>query len=307
MYSMKVLQILALFGIAASAVAVAASDAPAKHIDELYPGLTSGALSMATPGELPEGVLLKTKDLELTSAELDEELAKAPMDVAEQLKKNKLLVLENMATRKLLLQSAQGEKEGVAAGEVSEKDLIQRYLDTVAAGVQVSDDEVAQFYAENKDMCGGASLEQVQDQLKQYVLGEKKQEAVTEHIRTFGERIPIVVAANWVEEEAKLALDNPVDKARASGKPSLVDFGSTGCRPCEMMAPILETLKTKYEGKANILFVHVREEQVLASRYAIRSIPVQVFFDKTGKEVYRHVGFYPQEEIEKRMKDLGVE
>lgn len=304
MHSMGMPRALALVGIALGTMAAAD---PAARIDDLYPGLTDGALSLATQGELSEGVLLKAMDVEITSVELDEELAKAPMDVAEQLEKNKLFVLDNLATRELLLQSAREAQQGDSAGETPEKDLIQRYLDTVVADVQVTDDEVAQFYADNKDMCGGASLDEVKGQLKDYVLGEKKQNAVTEHIRTFGERIPIVLAASWVEEQAKLAQDNPVDKARASGKPSLVDFGSTGCRPCDMMAPILEALKTKYEGKANVLFVHVRDEQILASRYGIRSIPVQVFFDKAGKEVYRHTGFYPQEEVEKRMKDMGVE
>ena len=115
-----------------------------------------------------------------------------------------------------------------------------------------------------------------------------------------------MLAAGWTQEQAKLAMDNPVDKARASGKPSLVDFGSTGCRPCDMMAPILKTLEEKYKEKANVVFVHVREEQILASRYGISSIPVQIFFDKDGKEVFRHTGFYPQEEVEKKMAEIGV-
>jgi len=97
-----------------------------------------------------------------------------------------------------------------------------------------------------------------------------------------------------------------VGKARSSGKPSLVDFGSKGCGPCDMMAPILATLSKKYDGKANVLFVHVGEEQILASRYGIQSIPVQVFFDKDGREVFRHVGFFPQEEIEKKLAEMGV-
>ena len=171
----------------------------------------------------------------------------------------------------------------------------------------VTDDEVAKFYEENKDMCGGASLDQIKGQLRDYVLGQKKQEAVAEHIRTIGQRTPIVLATSWVDEQAKLALDNPVDKARASGKPSLVDFGASGCRPCDMMTPILESLRSKYDGKLNVFFVHVREEQILASRYGIQSIPVQVFFDKEGKEIERHTGFYSQDEIERRLKEMGVE
>jgi len=62
----------------------------------------------------------------------------------------------------------------------------------------------------------------------------------------------------------------------------------------------------KYEDKANVLFIHVREQQILAYRYGVQSIPTQVFFDKDGKEVFRHNGFFPQEEIEKKLKELGI-
>ena len=55
-----------------------------------------------------------------------------------------------------------------------------------------------------------------------------------------------------------------------------------------------------------MVFVSVREEQILASRYGIQSIPVQIFFDKDGKEVFRHTGFWPQEELEKKLAEIGV-
>jgi len=97
-----------------------------------------------------------------------------------------------------------------------------------------------------------------------------------------------------------------VDKARDSGKPSLVDFGTTRCGPCDMMTPIPAELKTKYQGKLNVLFVHVREKQILGAEYGIQTIPVQVFFDKDGKEVLRHVGFFPQEEIERKLAEMGA-
>lgn len=277
-----------------------------KNLVELYPGVTSGALSFATLGELPDSVLLKKDELEITSAELESELAGANGPIQEQLAKNKLFLLDNLATSRLLLLQAKADDQGDQPSDASKRDLIQKYLEGVVADVEVTDDEVARFYEENKDMFGGASLDQIKDQLEDYVLGQKKQDAVKEHIRTMGQRMNIVVAADWVKEQAKRALDNPVDKARGSGKPSLIDFGSTGCRPCDMMAPILDTLKTKYEGKLNVLFIHVQEEQILASRYGIQSIPVQIFFDKNGKEVFRHTGFYPQEEIEKQLTEMGV-
>lgn len=41
-------------------------------------------------------------------------------------------------------------------------------------------------------------------------------------------------------------------------------------------------------------------------RYGIDAIPTQIFFDKEGKEVFRHTGFFPQEQIEKKLSELGA-
>lgn len=57
----------------------------------------------------------------------------------------------------------------------------------------------------------------------------------------------------------------------------------------------------------NVEFIHVREQQVLAARYGIQSIPVQILFDKGGKEVWRHTGFIPQTELEAEIAKLGLE
>ena len=64
--------------------------------------------------------------------------------------------------------------------------------------------------------------------------------------------------------------------------------------------------RSRTETKANVVFVSVRERQILASRYGIQSIPVQIFFDKDGKEVFRHSGFWPQDELEKKLTEIGV-
>ena len=86
----------------------------------------------------------------------------------------------------------------------------------------------------------------------------------------------------------------------------MVEFGATGCVPCDMMQPILANLRKKYKDRLNVVFVHVGREQILGARYGIQSIPVQVFFNATGREVFRHVGFYPQAEIEKKLSDMGI-
>jgi len=278
-------------------------------VNDSYPALVSGALAYAKLAALPAGTLLKAGELVITEQEVTDQISKTPADVQAQLRKNQLFLLEQIATGKLLLAEARADaaKNARDVSSSSEKDLIQGYLAGMADAATVSDEEIADFYTNNKDAVGGAELDKVKPQIAAYLRQQKQQELVGRHIKNLGQRMNIEVSADWAKAQADLAKDNPVDKARASGKPSLVDFGSKGCRPCDMLAPILETLKTKYEGKANVLFVSVVQEQILAARYGIEAIPVQIFFDKDGKEVFRHVGFFPQEEIEKQMVKMGMQ
>lgn len=306
----RVLIVIIVVVMGLSGLAVRAADAPDKPalMSEVYPGLASNCLTYAKLSELPAGVVLRTDSLTIKDTDIAAEMAKVPQEMQTQIKKNALFLLENLAARQLLVAQANAKaterKEPPASDE---RTLIQNYLKSLVADVQVSEAEVSKFYEENKESCGGASLDQMKDSIRQLVLQQKQQDFINEHVRTMGQRVPIEVSASWTKEQAVLARDNPVDKARSSGKPSLVDFGSTGCRPCDMLAPILETLKEKYAGKVNVLFVHVGQEQILAARYGIQTIPMQFFYDKDGKEVFRHTGFWAQAEIEKKLAEMGVE
>ena len=209
MMKSKIFSIAAIAVLGVSILPASAANAPAKPalVCDVYPGLASNSLTYARLGDLPSGVIFKTDGLMIQDTDIAGEIAKVPTEMQAQIKKNAFFVLENLATRQLLL---------------------------------------------------------------------------------------------------SLAKDNPVDTARASGKPSLVDFGSTGCRPCDILAPILDALEEKYAGKLNVVFVHVGQEQILASRYGIQSIPMQFLYDKDGTEVFRHTGFGPQVEIEKKLAEMGV-
>ncbi|HBC47155.1 MAG TPA: thioredoxin [candidate division Zixibacteria bacterium] len=89
--------------------------------------------------------------------------------------------------------------------------------------------------------------------------------------------------------------------------PKLIDLGSKSCIPCKKMAPILEEMKTKYKGKAEVVFIDTKEDRDSALKYKITLIPTQIFFDTTGTEVYRHIGFFPADSIMAHFKTLGVE
>ena len=89
--------------------------------------------------------------------------------------------------------------------------------------------------------------------------------------------------------------------------PRLVDLGAGKCIPCKRMAPILEALKVDYAGAVDVQFVDVWQNPDAGRPYKIRLIPTQIFFDRRGRERFRHEGFFAREEIEQIFKDsLGV-
>jgi thioredoxin 1 len=89
--------------------------------------------------------------------------------------------------------------------------------------------------------------------------------------------------------------------------PRILDLGATQCIPCKMMAPILEELKKEYAGKMQVDFIDVWKDETAGDKYAIKGIPTQIFFDASGKELYRHEGFMPKEDILAKCKELGFD
>jgi thioredoxin 1 len=90
------------------------------------------------------------------------------------------------------------------------------------------------------------------------------------------------------------------------GMVTMVDVGAKSCIPCKMMAPILEKLEKEYKGRADIVFIDVRNAPDQAERFGIKVIPTQIFYDKQGKEVLRHTGFMSEEAIVTQLKNMGV-
>jgi thioredoxin 1 len=108
-------------------------------------------------------------------------------------------------------------------------------------------------------------------------------------------------------KSARVVIDSTKATIEANrALPKLIDLGSKGCIPCKKMAPILDSLREEYKGRAEIIFIDTRENRQAALDYKIAFIPTQVFIDTAGKEAFRHVGFFPADSIVAHLTALGV-
>ena len=101
--------------------------------------------------------------------------------------------------------------------------------------------------------------------------------------------------------------ENQADQPVGKGLPALIDLGAGKCIPCKMMAPILEELKEEYAGRLKVEFIDVWENPDAGTEYGIKLIPTQIFYAASGKELFRHEGFYSKEDILARWKEFGVD
>jgi thiol-disulfide isomerase/thioredoxin len=285
-------------------VSIAASSEEPATVEGKYPGLSTGILKSAKLAELTPDIILKTENLEISESELREKMAGTDPKIRAQLEKNLFFLLEQEATMKVLVYEARNSVRNTE--DLSDSEALQAHLDSISQQVSVPEKELKAFYEVNKEMIGGMPFDEVRDSIHEFLLKQKKSEAIDVYISGLGSRNNIEVDQTWAKAQYHKAKDNPVDRARMSGKPSMIEFGATGCIPCDMMQPILENLRKSFQDRLNVVFVHVGEEQILGARFGIRTIPVQVFFDANGKEVFRHEGFFPEKEVHRQLVEMGI-
>ena len=97
--------------------------------------------------------------------------------------------------------------------------------------------------------------------------------------------------------EIKLTKDNFDSEVINSNIPVLVDFWASWCGPCRMIAPVIERIAEKFDGRIKVGKVNVDEEPEISLEYNIVSIPTVMIF-KNGEEVSKRIGYSDEAEIE---------
>ena len=93
-----------------------------------------------------------------------------------------------------------------------------------------------------------------------------------------------------------LSLDNFDNEISSSNIPVLVDFWAEWCGPCKMLGPILEEISKDLKDKLQVVKVNLDENQDLAMKYSIRSIPTLLLF-KDGELIDTKVGLLPKSDL----------
>jgi len=96
-------------------------------------------------------------------------------------------------------------------------------------------------------------------------------------------------------EENLIITDKQLDFSKH--KVTFIELGADRCIPCKAMQPVMREIAREYRGTIQVVFYDVWKNPEYAKDYGIQLIPTQVFIDKTGQEIFRHVGFYAKDEI----------
>jgi thioredoxin 1 len=269
---------------------------------------------------LPEAVVATVGSEEITVRDVDQALRTLPEEAATQYGRQRHEFLEELITRRLLVQEARRlrmkETEAYRAAlarvrtgaDADESALIDALLRTqVLQGVSVTEADVRNFFAQHRaELPQPATFEDWRTRLEPYARQEKEGEAVQGYVARLRSGVTITRNEDWVEAQRQAAARNPLDEALASGKPVLADFGRGTCIPCKMMKPILDELERELKDRVHVLVLDTGEYGDLATRHGVRVIPTQIFFDASGKERYRHQGFMAKDDIRSKLKELAM-
>ncbi len=242
----------------------------------------------------------------------NERLEEAPEKFRDAYENDKAGFLDSLILEMLLVEEAEklgfdNDGQETADNEEMRSVMINKLLSHVADSVSIIEGELLQFYSENSDKMGDSPYEQVKEQIRDYLLMQKRQQSIGQYLQQLQQKANVIKNERWIAKQVSSGPEGLLQEALKSGMPSVIDFGSDTCVPCKMMKPILEELKGVYKGKAHVLVIDIYKNRKIAADYGIRVIPTQIFFDEKGVEFWRHEGFLSKEEIVKKFEGIGIE
>ena len=97
-----------------------------------------------------------------------------------------------------------------------------------------------------------------------------------------------------------------VAKVSTTAKIKFVEIGSDKCVPCRQMKLVTEKITAKYKDQLNFEFIDINKNKDAVDKFKIQLIPTQIFYDAKNTEIFRHVGFFPEEKIDSLLQANGL-
>uniref|UniRef100_A0A7C6A9N8 Thioredoxin domain-containing protein n=1 Tax=candidate division WOR-3 bacterium TaxID=2052148 RepID=A0A7C6A9N8_UNCW3 len=246
---------------------------------------------------------------------LRQELEKLPLAQQEDFIEDYPRFLEELINQELLLQEALRQKLDTISEikfritqnkPIRNQILIDELLNRkIRSKIIVTEEEMIKYFKDNREQMRGLTYQQTKPQIYQTLAKQKETDALKTYFAELRKKANITYNKNWLKNEEK-RMSNPIKQVLKSKLPTMVDFGSDNCLPCIQMKPIVAELQKEYKDKANILLLDVDEYPDLTRKYQIVVIPTQIFFDTSGNETYRHMGFYPKADILTQLRKAGL-
>jgi thioredoxin 1 len=120
--------------------------------------------------------------------------------------------------------------------------------------------------------------------------------------------ISVLFFAFSCNSQQKPATAETPDNKEIKYKVTFIELGSVRCIPCRQMQPVMKSIEEKYGKQVKVMFYDVWTEAgaPYGQKYGIEAIPTQVFLDENSNEYFRHLGFFPEEELVKVLNQKGV-
>jgi len=107
--------------------------------------------------------------------------------------------------------------------------------------------------------------------------------------------------------KGEVLVTNRLDVDFSKYQVTFLELGADRCIPCKKMQPIMKEIAAMFPDRIQVVFYDVWKDSAPAEKYGIQLIPTQVFLDQKGKEIARHVGLFPKEEILELLKKHGIQ
>lgn len=261
--------------------------------------------------KIDKDVIAVVNNFKITKDYFEDRYQSLPPEYKSTYGKDKEGFLTQLIVMELLYQEAGKKGLGKDLDDINDieqrkEGAIEKLIADITEKIQISETEMKSFYNAHISEMRGASFEQVKPTIKNYLIQQKQGEVIDQYIEDLKNKADIVKNEEWIKKQQALRPKNPLDVALKSRKPTVLDLGAGYCVPCKMMKPIFAELEKECKGKANIILLEISGYRELARKYRVRVIPTQIFFDKDGKEYWRHEGFLSKDKIVEKLKELGA-